>query len=109
MDDKNLYGTAEGLDQRGRFSEFGSALDAAFSSLVKEENPFFDKVADLWPKLFPGLPMKPGRSDSGTVVLYVKSAPLLFVMRQHLARIKKALSSLPNAPKRLSVRLEVHQ
>lgn len=108
MEDNNLYGTAEGLDQRGKHQVFGSALDAAFQDLIKEENPFFDAVATAWPKLFPNLPARPGRSDSGTIVLYAKSAPILFMMRQHLSRIKAALKTLPKAPKRLNVRLEVH-
>lgn len=108
MDDNNLYGTAEGLEERGRHATFSSALGAAFDSLVKEENPFFDAVATQWSKLFPNLPAKPGRSDLGTIVIYVKSAPVLFMMRQHLNRIKTALKTLPNAPKRLNVRLEVH-
>lgn len=108
MEDNNLYGTAEGLEERGRHATFSSALGAAFDSLIKEENPFFNAVAMNWYTLFPNLPAKPGRSDSGTIVIYVKSAPVLFMMRQHLNRIKAALKTLPKAPKRFNVRLEVH-
>lgn len=108
MDDNNLYGTAEGLEERGRHATFASALGAAFDVLIKEENPFFDAVQSAWSKLFPNLPARPGRSDSGVIVIYVKSAPVLFMMRQHLPRIKAAMKTLAHAPKRLNVRLEIH-
>lgn len=108
MEGRNLYGRATGLDQRGKHGSFTSALEAAFASLIKEKNPFFDRVSECWARLFPNLPARPGRSDMGVIVLYVKSAGILFMMKSHLPRIKKALGELPGAPKRLTLRLEIH-
>lgn len=108
-DDNNLYGTATGLDERGRYATFGKALDAALSDLIAEKNEFFDSLADRWPSLFPGLPVRPGRYESGIVFLYVSSAPLLFAMNSKLPMIKAKLKALPGAPKRLVVKLEARQ
>ena len=70
MEDRNLYGKAVGLDQRGRHRSFGSAVDAAFKDLATERNDFFDSLADRWAALFPGVPAVPGRYDGGIIFLY---------------------------------------
>lgn len=95
-------------DKRGRHKTFASAADAALSDLMTVKDPFFDSLADKWRDLFPNLPVKPGRFDDGKIVLYVKTAPLSFAMRPQLPRIRKVLLGLPGAPKRLSLRLEIH-
>lgn len=107
MDDRNLYGKAVGLDERGRHATFGSAIDAAFKDLTTEKSDFFDSLVDRWRELFPGLRARPGRIDGGTVYVYVGSAPQLYSMRPKMRSIKAKLSALPGAPKKLELRLEV--
>ena len=108
FDDNNLYGKAVGVDQRGRYATFGKAIDAALKELLTEKNEFFDSLVDRWPVLFPTLKAVPGRYEDGIIFLYVHSAPMLFAMRPKLAAVKTKLSSLPGAPKKLVLRLEIH-
>ena len=82
MEDRNLYGKAVGLDQRGRHRSFGSAVDAAFKDLVTERG--------------------------GIIFLYVRSAPILFSLRPKLRAMARRLAALPGAPKRVDLRLEIH-
>lgn len=93
---------------RGRHDTFSSALDAAFMDLTAERNGFFDSLPDVWPSLFPGLPAKPGRYEDGKIVVYVKNPPTLYAVRMKLGMIRNKLSELPNAPKKIDIRLEVH-
>lgn len=106
FDDNNLYGRATGLNQRGKYVTFSKALDAAFKELTTENNDFFNSLADLWPTLFPDLAVRPGRYEGGIIFLYVRSAAALFAMRPKLKMIKAKLATLPNAPKKLELRLE---
>lgn len=106
MEDRNLYGRATGLQERGKYATFAKALDAAVDDLLTEKNPFFDAIVDRWSELFPTLPVRPGRSEDGIVFLYVSTAPLLFAMRSKLPAIRAKLKTLPGAPKRLVVKLE---
>ena len=108
MEDRNLYGRAVGIDKRGRHASFGSAVDAAFKDLVTERNAFFDTVTDRWEELFPGVPAVPGRYEGGLIFLYVRSAPLLFSLRPKLRSMELRLAALEGAPKRVSLRLEIH-
>lgn len=103
----NLYGHATGLGERGKYATFGKALDAALKDLTTEHDSFFDSLADRWPTLFPGLAIRPGRYEGGIIFLYVRSAPALFAMRPKLRTIKATLAKLPDAPKKLELRLEV--
>lgn len=96
-------------DKRGRFRSFAAAAEAAFADLTTERNPFFDSLADVWPKLFPGSPLRPGRYECGLVFLYVRSAAMLFAMRPKLPAIRKTLLELPGAPKKLELRLEIRK
>lgn len=105
-DDNNLYGQATGLDQRGKYATFSGALSAALNDLVTEKNDFFDSLVDNWASLFPSLPVRPGRYEGGIIFLYVRTAPLLYAMRSKLMSIKAKLRTLPDAPKRLEIRLE---
>lgn len=99
---------AYGLNERGRHKTMSSALDAAFKDLITEKNDFFDLVADNWKRLFPDLPISPGRYEDGRIFLYVKNASASFAQRSKLPMIKRRLSELPGAPKRLNLRLEIH-
>lgn len=111
FDDNNLYGTATGLNQRGRHASFGGALAAAVTDVrghLAERNSFYDSLADRWDGLFPGLPARPGRYEAGKIFLYVRSAPQLFAMRPKLRAIAATLAQLPNAPKKIDLRLEIH-
>ena len=107
MEDRNLYGRATGLGERGRFPAFGGAVDAALKDLLVEKNEFFDLVADRWASLFPGLFAKPDRYEDGKIIIRVRSAPMLFAMRPKLRMIKAKLAELPGAPKRIDLRLEI--
>ena len=93
---------------RGRHKTFLSALDAAFLDLKAERNGFFDSLPDCWSVLFPGLPARPGRYEDGKMVLYVKNSPMLYTVRMKLGDIKRKISSLPGAPEKVELRLEVH-
>ena len=95
-------------EKRGRHETFSSAAKAAFADLMTVHDPFFDSLADVWRTLFPRLPIRPGRFDDGKIVLYVKNAPTSFAMRPYLPRIRKTLAGLPNAPRRIDLRLEIH-
>lgn len=106
MEDRNLYGRATGLEERGKYATFGKALDAAVADLLTEKNAFFDSLADRWAELFPKLPIRPGRYESGIIFLYVSSAPLLFAMQSKLPLIRSKLKTLPGASKRIVVKLE---
>ena len=108
MDDRNLYGTAVGLDERGRHKTAASAFDAAFRDLTTEKDPFFDSLCDRWVALFPGLPAKPGRYEDGKIFIYVKNAPTSFVVRPRLRAIAARLAGLPGAPKKIDLKLEIH-
>ena len=85
----------------------GDLLDESLVAVQSERSQFFDTVSDRWDALFPGLPARPGRFSEGRVILYVKSASLNFALRPKLAHVKKVLSELPGAPKRLNVRVEI--
>ena len=107
MEDRNLYGKATGLDERGKFPAFGGAIDAALKDLLVEKNDFFDLVADKWSSLFPNLMAKPERYENGKIVIRVRSAPMLYAVRPKLRMIKAKLAELPDAPKRIELRLEI--
>ena len=107
MEDRNLYGRATGLDERGKFPAFGGAVDAALKDLLVEKNDFFDLVADKWASLFPNLMAKPERYENGKIVIRVRSAPMLYAVRPKLRTIKAKLAELPGAPKRIELRLEI--
>jgi len=95
-------------EKRGRHERFGTALEAALKDMLVVRDPFFDSLSDDWKRLFPDLPMWPGRYEDGKIWLYVRTAPALFAMRPKLPLVKRTLQSLPNAPKKLELRLEIH-
>ena len=106
MEDRNLYGRATGVLERGKYASFGKALEAAVKDLLTEKNEFFDSLADRWATLFPNLPVQPGRYEGGIIFLYVRTAPLLYAMRTKLPMIRAKLRTLPGAPKKIDLRLE---
>ncbi len=106
--DRNLYGTALGIEQRGRFDAFKLAVESALKDLTREKNDFFDSLVDKWQELFPNLALRPGRYENGIIFLYVKSAPAFFALHPKLRGIKAKLMTLPNAPKKLNLKLEIH-
>lgn len=83
-------------------------MSSALGELLVERNGFFDTLVDEWKKLFPDLPVRPGRYEGGRIYLYVRNAPTLFLMRPKLASIKRRLAALPGAPARIDLGLEVH-
>lgn len=95
-------------DKRGRHDTFSSALDAAMKDLATEKNQFFDLLVDNWRRLFPGLAAKPGRYADGKIFLYVRTAPASFAIRPRLRAISARLATLPGAPKKIDLRLEIH-
>ena len=108
MDDRNLYGAAVGVNERGRHKTVASAFDAAFKDLTTEKNTFFDSLCDNWKAIFPGLPAKPGRYEDGKIFIYVRNAPTSFVVRPRLKAIAARLARLPGAPNRIDLKLEIH-
>lgn len=96
-------------EERGRHATFGSAVDAAVKDLSTEHNDFFDSLADVWPRLFPNCPARPGRYEDGRIFLYVRSAPALFSFRPKLPAVKRRLAELPGAPKRIDLILEIRK
>ena len=108
MDDRNLYGTAVGVNERGRHKTVASAFDAAFKDLTTEKNAFFDSLCDNWTVIYPDLPATPGRYEDGKIFIYVRNAPTSFVVRPKLRAIAARLAQLPGAPKKVDLKLEIH-
>ena len=106
--ENGVYWEPQDPQLRGRHDTFKSALDAAFRDMLTEHDPFFESLPDVWPQLFPKLAAKPGRYEDGKIVLYVKNPPTLYAMRMKLGMIRTKLAALPNAPKKLSLKLEIH-
>ncbi len=96
-------------DERRRHKTFEDAAKAALDDMLSTRHPFIDSLADVWPSLFPGMPARPGRYEDGKIFLYVPNAPLLFSMRPKLTEIRRRLLALPNAPKKIDLRLEIHK
>ena len=94
---------------RHHHKTFEGAAKAALDALLASRHPFIDSLADVWPALFPNLPVRPGRYEDGKIFLYVPNAPLLFSMRPKLREIRRQILSLPNAPKKIDLRLEIHK
>ena len=82
-------------------------VDGLLEKLLAVKTPFFDQVCDRWKEMFPDIPARPGRWQDGKLFLHVGSSGILFALRPKLRSIKKALATLPTAPKRFSVHLEI--
>lgn len=94
--------------ERGRHATFDSALAAALKDLTTERDAFFDAVAAAWPQLCSDIAARPGRFEDGRIVLYARSPSALYATRMKLGAVRRRLSGLPRAPKRIDLRLEVH-
>jgi hypothetical protein len=99
---------------RSPVSRAGDFMDSLVEDLVRDRSPFFDEVVQKWKDLFPDLPARPGKWVSGAtkkspgkLFLEVRSAPALFSMRPKLPAVKRLLATLPAAPERFSVHLEI--
>lgn len=107
-DDRNLYGVAIDPDKRGRYKTTADAFKAAFADLTTEKNVFYDSLVDNWRRLFPTIPARPGRYQDGKIYIYVRTAPTSFVVRPKLKQIAAKLATLPGAPRKIDLRLEIH-
>ncbi len=99
---------ADALETRVKTPRMGTYLDALVAGLTEVREPFFDTICANWARLCPDFPAKPGRYREGRLFLYVGTSGLVFSLRSKLPKIKKALMTLPGAPKRFTVHLEVH-
>ena len=98
----------DAVEMRVPMPSMGKLMDGLLANLLIEKGPFFDQVCEQWPTLFPDCVAKPGRWQDGRLFLYVRTSGQLFGLRTKLPKIKKALATLPTAPKRFSVNLEIH-
>ena len=95
-------------DKRGRHKTAASAFDAAFKALSGGSNAFYESLVDNWKSLFPDLPARPGRYEGGRIYIYVRNAPTSYVVRPKLRAIAAKLATLPGAPAKIDLRLEIH-
>ena len=95
-------------EKRGRHKTAASAFDAAFKALTRGQGGFFDSLVDNWKALFPGVPARPGRYENGRIYIYVRNAPTSYVVRPKLRAIAAKLATLPGAPGKIDLRLEIH-
>ena len=96
------------VETRVPMPSMGNLMDGILAKLLVEKSPFFDEVCENWPALFPDCIAKPGRWQDGRLFLYVRTSGQLFGMRTKLPKMKKLLATLPTAPKRFSLNLEIH-
>lgn len=99
---------ADAVETRVKTPRVGMLFPALVADLTEVHEPFFDTVCENWARLYPDFPAKPGRYHDGRLFLYVRTSGLVFSLRSKLPKIKKALATLPGAPRRFSVHLEVH-
>lgn len=99
---------ADALETRIKVPRVGMMLQSLVEQMTEVHEPFYDTVCDNWAKLCPDFPGKPGRFREGRLFLYVRTSGLVFSLRSKLPKIKKLLMTLPGAPKRFTVHLEVH-
>lgn len=97
----------DAVETRTPMPSMGSLMDSLLAGLLVEKSPFFDQVCEQWPTLFPDCVAKPGRWQDGRLFLYVRTSGQLFGLRTKLPKIKKTLATLPTAPKRFTVGLEI--
>ena len=105
---ENVYGKAYGVNERGHHATFSSALEKSLKDLLTVHDSFYDSLADQWSRIFPKLPARPGKFEDGVIFLYVKTAALSFMVRPKLRQIEKKLAELPGAPKKVQVKLLIH-
>lgn len=95
-------------ETRTPVSLLSSVLPKALRAMEESEGKSFaDRVAAEWKNLFPDCAARPSRYVSGMLFLKVKSSAALYAVRPRLPAMRRALSSIPGAPKGLSVKLEI--
>lgn len=99
---------ADAMELRRPIPQMGSTMTSLLDELLVEKSPFFDAVCARWNELCPGLVARPGRFENNKLFLYVRSSGQLFGLRSKLSKIKKTLATLPEAPTKFSVHLEIH-
>ena len=109
----NLPVDGDALETRRPVQPVGTLLDVAMESMqreiYKDEARFIDLLREKWTALFPGSPARPGRWQSGKLVLYVSTAGQSFAIRPKLPAMKKRILALEGAPKgRFSILVEIH-
>lgn len=97
----------DAVETRVPMPSMGKLMEGILASLLVEKSPFFDQVCEKWTELFPDCVAKPGRWQDGRLFLYVRTSGQLFGLRTKLPKIKKTLATLPTAPKRFTVGLEI--
>ena len=99
---------ADAVEMRIKMPRMGMMLDSLVTELTEVHEPFYDTVCDNWARLGPDFPAKPGRYREGRLFLYVRTSGQVFSLRSKLPKVKKLLMTLPGAPRRFTVHLEVH-
>lgn len=100
---------ADVLETRVNTSQVGQLLPNLVAKLTEVHEPFFDTVCDNWEKIVPEkFTAKPGRYCDGHLYFYVHNSGMVFSLRSKLPKVKKLLMTLPGAPKKISLHLEVH-
>ena len=98
---------ADAPETRTPVIRLADLLSKANEQIMTVRSEFFDVISDDWKNLFPGLPAFPGRYEQDRLILYVKSAPLLFEVRRRLRTIKKKLLEINSAPRNLAISIEI--
>ncbi len=93
-------------------SRAGDLLDSIVADLTRDRSPFFDEVRARWEEMFPGVAARPGKwvagaGTSGRLFLHVRTAAASFAIRPKLASMRRRLASLPSAPARFSLHVEI--
>lgn len=101
-----------GLESRGKYATFSSALADAARELEREwtRHPFEATVERNFKRLFPGMPAWPGKYDpeTGYYDIMVANSASMFFLRPKLGKIQAALKSLPGCPKNLKAVLQIY-
>ena len=98
---------------RKRMRTISETTEAALKELVQAIYPevknFFERVAEEWAQLFPGLAARPVRYENDYLILAVASPAVMFSVRPKCRKIREALLAMPGAPKKLTIKLEIRK
>ena len=101
--DPELPVDGDPVETRRPTQSIGGMLDAVLDSMKRDlyqvEAQFFDRLNEQWDSLFPGCPARPGRWQTGKLILYVANAGQSFAMRPKLPAMKRKIRALEGAPK----------
>lgn len=93
---------------RVKTTKVGTLMDAVVEKLTTVKSTFFDTVCARWAELGADFPAKPGRYSDGHLTFFVRSSAQVFALYRRLPKLRKTLAALPDAPRRLTLHLEVH-